>query len=63
MAKRDYSTSSEYMRKLIRADQDRRLRNLLLQGAASAPGPVADPAYFDTLRQRIRKDPASGAKA
>ncbi len=63
MAKRDYSTSSEYMRKLIRADQDRRLRNLLLQGAASAPGPAADPAYFDALRQRVRQGPASGAKA
>ncbi len=64
VAEQGYSTSSEYVRELIRADQDRRhLRGLLLQGAASAPGPVADPAYFDTLRQRIRKDPASGAKA
>lgn len=63
VAERGYSTSSEYMRELIRADQDRsRLRDLLLQGAASASGPVADPAYFDTLRHRVRQGSASGAK-
>ena len=33
-----YSTSSEYVRQLIRKDQDRqRLRGLLLEGAASRP--------------------------
>ena len=59
-----YVSSSEYVRELIRADQDRsHLRELLLQGAASAPGPVADSAYFDALRDRVRKGPASGAKA
>lgn len=64
VAERGYSTSSEYVRELIRADQDRsHLRDLLLQGAASAPGPVADPAYFDALRQRVRTGPASGTKA
>jgi antitoxin ParD1/3/4 len=50
-----YSTSSEYVRELIRKDQDRqRLRGLLLAGAASRPGTVADDAYFDGLRQRLR---------
>ncbi|MDO4681415.1 MAG: hypothetical protein Q4B17_01310 [Lautropia sp.] len=35
---RGYSTSSEYVRELIRQDQDRiRLRELLLAGASSAP--------------------------
>ncbi|OWJ90603.1 hypothetical protein B6S59_27720, partial [Pseudomonas sp. A46] len=35
---RGYGTSSEYVRELIRKDQDRqRLRNLLLEGAASSP--------------------------
>ena len=64
VSQRGYGTSSEYVRELIRADQDRRhLRGLLLQGAASAPGPAADPAYFDALRQRVRQGPASGAKA
>jgi antitoxin ParD1/3/4 len=36
VAERGYGTSSEYVRELIRADQDRqRLRKLLLDGAAS----------------------------
>jgi antitoxin ParD1/3/4 len=51
---RGYGTSSEYVRELIRKDQDRqRLRNLLLDGAASAPGAKADADYFDALRARV----------
>lgn len=53
---RGYSTSSEYVRELIRRDQDRqRLRSLLLEGAASPPRDVADRAYFDALRQGVRE--------
>ena len=64
VTERGYSTSSEYVRELIRADQDRRyLRDLLLQGAESPPGPVADASYFDALRQRVRHGGASGTKA
>lgn len=50
-----YSTSSEYVRMLIRKDQDRaRLRGLLLEGLSSAPtGPVG-PEYFKSLRDRVR---------
>ena len=49
-----YSTSSEYVRELIRKDQDRqRLRGLLLVGAASRPSALADDAYFDGLRRRL----------
>ncbi len=50
---RGYGTSSEYVRELIRKDQDRQhLRQLLLDGAASeSTGPVSD-AYFETLRKR-----------
>jgi antitoxin ParD1/3/4 len=51
---RGYSTSSEYVRELIRKDQERTgLRDLLLQGAASAPGSPSDEAYFSGLRERI----------
>ena len=40
VAGRGYGTSSEYVRALIRADQDRqRLRQLLLDGAASPAFP------------------------
>jgi antitoxin ParD1/3/4 len=53
---RGYGTSSEYVRDLIRKDQERtRLRGLLLKGAASAPVGAADGAYFDGLRKRVRR--------
>lgn len=56
VATRGYGTSSEYVRELIRKDQDRnRLRSLLLDGAASAPALVADDAYFGDLRESVRK--------
>jgi antitoxin ParD1/3/4 len=52
---RGYGTSSEYVRELIRRDQDRqRLRGLLLEGAASAPVGQADAGFFDGLRERAR---------
>ena len=51
-----YGTSSEYVRELIRKDQDRlHLRGLLLAGAASVPSAPAAPAYFEELRDRVRK--------
>lgn len=51
---RGYGTSSEYVRELIRKDQDRQhLRQLLLDGAASEPTAPVDAAYFDTLRERV----------
>jgi len=56
VSQRGFGTSSEYVRELIRSDQDRqRLRGLLLAGAESAPAAVADSAYFDTLRERVRQ--------
>jgi antitoxin ParD1/3/4 len=58
-----YGTSSEYVRELIRKDQDRlQLRGLLLAGAASAPAAPADPAYFEGLRERVRKAVKRGAR-
>jgi antitoxin ParD1/3/4 len=51
-----YGTSSEYLRELIRKDQDRtKLRKLLLDGAASGPAAPADAAYFRGLRDRVGK--------
>ena len=50
-----YGSTSEYVRDLIRRDKNRQqLRRALLDGAASAPGPIADSSYFETLRGRIR---------
>jgi antitoxin ParD1/3/4 len=51
---RGFGTSSEYVRELIRRDQERlQLRGLLLAGAGSAPAAPADAAYFAGLRNRI----------
>jgi antitoxin ParD1/3/4 len=55
VAGRGFGTSSEYVRELIRKDQDRQnLRALLLDGAGFAPTEPSDKAYFDTLRSRVR---------
>ncbi|CAG4893773.1 hypothetical protein R69919_01721 [Paraburkholderia gardini] len=60
---RGYGTSSEYVRELIRNDQDRsRLREMLLVGGASEPAGVADPAYFDGLRAKVRKPGKTGTR-
>jgi antitoxin ParD1/3/4 len=63
VSQRGYGTSSEYVRELIRKDQDRlQLRELLLAGAASAPAAPVDGAYFEGLRNRVRKVTKAGAK-
>jgi antitoxin ParD1/3/4 len=55
VSQRGYGTSSEYVRELIRKDQDRqRLRGFLLAGAESPPTSPVDAAYFEGLRDRIR---------
>lgn len=55
VAGRGFGTSSEYVRELIRKDQDRqRLRGMLLEGGRSAAGSTADAAYFERLRSRVR---------
>jgi antitoxin ParD1/3/4 len=55
VAEKAYSTSSEYVRELIRREREKeRLRQLLLEGASSPGTQVADKAYFDELRQRVR---------
>lgn len=51
----DYTSSSEYVRELLRREQDRlRLRNMLLEGLGSdlIEEPM-DGRYFDGLRKRI----------
>lgn len=49
-----YGSTSEYVRDLIRRDRERgHLRGLILQGANSGPGVVADDAYFTAARDRV----------
>ncbi len=56
VAKRGHATQQEYVRELIRADQDReRLRKLLLDGAASKSTAAVDESYFSGLRNRVRQ--------
>ena len=51
-----YSSSSEFVRELIRKERDRQhLRGLLLEGPASPPAATADADYFDGLRDRVRE--------
>ena len=58
-----YGTSSEYVRDLIRRDQERlRLRALLLEGAAAPPVGEADDKYFAELRSRVKKSAAKSRK-
>ena len=50
-----YGTSSEFVRELIRREQQRaELKSLLLEGARSRPAGVADSAFFASLRDRVR---------
>jgi len=63
VSQRGYGSSSEYVRELIRRDLERQqLRSLLLAGAESEPTSVADEAYFEGLRDRVRQAGKPGNK-
>lgn len=56
----DYVSSSEFLRELIRREQDRtQLRALLVQGMESGPGSEMDDDYFERIRERIRDSDAA----
>ncbi len=56
VASANYGTASEYVRELIRHDQNRALlRDMLLKGAQAPLAGKADADYFDGLRAGIRK--------
>lgn len=49
-----HDSASDYVCDLIRRDRDRqKLRVTLGHGARSAPGPLADDAFFAGLRNRL----------
>jgi antitoxin ParD1/3/4 len=63
VSERGYGTSSEYVRELIRKDQDRlQLRGLLVAGVATAPSAPASGDYFDGLRNQVRKATKAGTR-
>ena len=57
VANAGYGTSSEYLRELIRRDQDRlKLRSLILEGAKAQVTGEADAQYFLNLRNQANKN-------
>ncbi len=59
VADRGFVSCSEYIRDLIRKEQDvENFRSLLLAGANSPPAGVADAEYFEELRARVRQHEA-----
>ena len=57
---RGMGTIGDYLCELISKDRDRaNLRDLLVEGAASASGNPADAGYFDGLRSRVTGSAAS----
>jgi len=57
VVERGFGTSSEFVRDLIRSEQDRtRLRSLIIAGVSSGPGSELDDAYFERLRERARSN-------
>jgi antitoxin ParD1/3/4 len=62
VAERGYGTSSEFLRDLIRKEQERHeYRALILDGMASPRVGEADAAYFDGLRSRVAKKAAAAS--
>ncbi len=56
VSERGYGNSSEYVRELIRNDQERQqLRSLLLDGAGSETTQAVTSDYFEDLRKRMTK--------
>lgn len=56
VASEGYGTSSEYVRELIRRDKDRRqFKEHLLAGLCSGAAGPMDNAYFEQLRDSLKK--------
>ncbi len=63
VAERGYGTSSEFLRDLIRKEQERQhMRSLILEGMASPRVAEADAVYFQKLRDRSGKAPAGAPR-
>lgn len=61
VARKGYGSRSQYIRDLLRREQDReQLRGLLREGLESGPGRVVDLAYAEALRDSVRRGAAKG---
>ncbi len=55
VSERGFGSTSEFVRDLIRREQDRvALRERILEGAESPLGPLADQRLFDTVRATLQ---------
>ncbi len=55
VAAKSYTSTSEYLRELIRRQRDiERLRQMIDEGLNSGPGVVADDAWFERMRARAK---------
>ncbi|NWG76586.1 MAG: type II toxin-antitoxin system ParD family antitoxin [Rubrivivax sp.] len=64
VAARAYGSASEYLRALIRREKEHeKLRQLLLEGAASPIVGEADARHLEGLRERVRRRAASRGDA
>ena len=55
VATRGYASASEYLRELIRHEQERlRFRDLIAEGLDSGPAEEIEASFFDDLRASIR---------
>jgi antitoxin ParD1/3/4 len=55
VATRGYASASEYLRELIRHEQDRlRFRDLIAEGLGSGPAEDIEDSFFDDLRAGAR---------
>jgi antitoxin ParD1/3/4 len=61
VAEHAYTSTSEYLRELIRQRRREKaaefLRQLIAEGLASGPATPIEPDYFDKMRERARKRP------
>jgi antitoxin ParD1/3/4 len=61
VAERGYGSTSEFVRELIRREQERvELRERLLEGATSPVGAEVGPAYFESLRSLLQERRGTG---
>ncbi|WAC59518.1 ribbon-helix-helix domain-containing protein [Brevundimonas sp. SL130] len=56
VADQGLAADSDYVLALLQLEQEKkRVRDMLIEGRDSGPGQIVDDAYFERLRDRIRR--------
>ena len=58
----NYVSASDYIRALIRADSERRLEQMILEGMASGPGEPVNEDFWNSLDARLDARAAAAEK-